>query len=474
MMEANAMRALAFIFSVCAFACSKEEQVYQLSNKVVMTQPEQVWVGRAYHSQFDALSDVKCVQGEFRRVDSSGKLKIKLADDFNIEELGHLIGGQISLAASTSFLYGGLNGLASKAVASNEYVANRYISLSLEGPTVYIRPTSYRLSSFAQKLLSKEFEDLRRQCGDQFVSSIKLGAYLNVSIHAEFLDSKDRQTYGGGVVLQAGLPSIGLGFSAGGGAVRITEKVRQSVVIRINVEQKGGNPEELVRHLPSTISVCNLDDLEPCHLFLETLLAYAQNEFKTQFKNNSDYIVTSFEKENYADSSLAYFLPDNFSEERLKFRGLVRKIRSEINQSLQYLTRAKRVLSSYMTAIGEDRLNEVRSTKKLLSENISALRATLQMCTEDDSYSLCYDYYNDTLSTLNSYQANSLDVSFYDPFMDNKCDLMRFQAIEYGLITASESRSYQRLGWVPVIDWNDDQPIITMWTDCFSVVNEGI
>lgn len=452
-------------------SCAQQNSVYGLRGSPKVVKLDELWLGKAYHSAYGALADVRCVTGVTRHVESGENLIVKLGEDLELKELAFALGGDISFAASNAFLYGGIKGLASKANASSEFVANRYISLSLDGPSVYLSPLSYELTPYALRKFTQNEKSLKSFCGDQFVSAIKLGASLNVSIEAEFLKAEDRKLYGAEVIVKAGLPAINLGFSAGGGGSKVTEKLSQSVIIKITVNQVGGDPGKLMNVLPSSMTVCHLDQIDPCHEFLNAILEYAQGSFKEQFHTPEDYAVISFKKERYVDSLLnSYFEADDRISMR-NLRMLMDKMRIDLAQISQFIKRSHELLTVFRSFWSDQKVTNLQQIQNDLEQNALEIEKTIRKCIQGETYSGCAGDYKRMQDLLVHVEHQELDPGYLTKEYTQQCDFLVAQAVELGLINASHAVMYDELGWAPVIDWsNKGEPKLLYWSDCLTVI----
>lgn len=156
-------------------------------------------------------------------------------------------------------------------------------SYQVRGKSVIMQHVA--LSSEGQAMVGRPETDVRKTCGDEYVSQVDLGAQLFVLVNFEFANREAKSSF----EAQINVDLVDL-FSLSGAASTSLDNFKDTITIKMSALQIGGNPARLATILQSDgsegipIINCSIAERDQCLETMQRIVEYASSE------DNGDFI----------------------------------------------------------------------------------------------------------------------------------------------------------------------------------------
>jgi hypothetical protein len=262
-------------------------------------------------------------------------------------------------------------------------------------------------------------ENIKAQCGDNFVNGVDLGAELFVTLKFEFANKDVKTDFDANIKLDF----VSL-FEVEGAAKVAFDKYKDNVSVKLLATQIGGKPSQLTSILgkPEGGSLhlieCSLQNRQACEQSLEAILRYARDNFSKQIDNLS-YDPTKpdgaaflkYNVESYYSAGLTALYPNPAEVVKLEVAEARDRLLGVYLRQSRDRARAEAVLGMRLS---DDELRVVTRIRDDLSYNVMQLVNAAQVCYEKPGN--CVATEADTTAKLRSYNPKDLNkvMIFYD------------------------------------------------------------
>ncbi|WP_186645817.1 hypothetical protein [Fluviispira vulneris] len=356
---------------------------YDFDDSIVTRDPI---LGQGYNSNTEEYLS-QCVSDTESEIIYTGQPSstVHQRTNMSFEELNSVINGRAdgtttfsSFSANGSFEYSSKAQRTKNSVTFTNIINYENNHITILKP--YLNKDAYSLINKTTKSVNHISDDV---CGNQFVSSLSLGAKLLITVKISLSDSLEAQKISGD--LDVTVPAFG---SIAGYITALDEKTAKDKSISIFIKQIGGDVSQLAAAIPLDALKCSLEDKnsrESCIRTLKELSNYGTNTFTpslTKFINDKNNLnglaVVDVDHSSYNRSPLIYIDDENKSDSIILTNNIpdyvkpfIEQARSELSQWYNFeqniYIRAKDILS---TRANEYQRNQLLEIQKSASENM--------------------------------------------------------------------------------------------------------
>lgn len=421
-------------------------------------------LGQAFDSERQKFYFINCVESKNSVSIPYGnqEAEYKLDTNPSYSQVLDRLSGNISAEIKYPIIRAEANAHYAREMSASEF-SNSYVFSYIIKPKMEVLLSNHiDYSAQAQKLFSTRSRDIRKYCGDEFVSAVKYGGSLVLNLHIEYRNRQDKLNIGGKLNVKVGFIDVS------GELSKLDEDVKKSVKITVQAIQRGGNSLELAATIPENIIQCTLEAPQPCFNAFTSVVRYAQENFKKQFVKLSDYNITSFITTRYEDAGLTKLETTPLD---YLFMERIKKTRAHLTeaytQAMNDFDRASSVLRNYYEWLDDSTSKQVREIEKLSSSNAHLYFEVIQFCYEHPNND-CLEQYEKIKNEIHIYQRDTLEVqNNIESIRDRQCEKLRQKALHYKLITKRQYDAHSEANIVPVFrNPNDYTQGIIAWIYC--------
>ena len=245
--------------------------------------------GTGYSSDTDSIALANCYQPLSTTKDGqtskfswdSGVSTSQLSSEIGMS--ADLSAGFGKFSANDTFKY--LNSIKEDSLS---YTVNYYNMISSDVITTYLYAPSKILNADGQIMYDDGNNPMfRLYCGDKLITSYNEGALLVLSLKINFADKTQKEQFSN--TLGAKIGGI---LSASTSISKLMSQYNMHGTISIHGFQLGGHPEQLSSALSQSIASCDINNVSACQKTIEGLIAYANNNFPSQFVKDGSIWVS--------------------------------------------------------------------------------------------------------------------------------------------------------------------------------------
>ncbi|SMF34844.1 leucine-rich repeat domain-containing protein [Pseudobacteriovorax antillogorgiicola] len=273
--------------------------------------------------------------------------------------------------------------------SSTDLSDSMIFSYQVKGKSVIMQRV--RLSQEGLAVKGRSEADVRKTCGDEYVSEVQLGAQLFVLVNFEFANREAKSSF----EAQIDVNLVDL-FSLSGAASTSLDKFKDSISISMSALQIGGNPSRLATILQSNgssgipIVNCSITNKEQCLAAMQKIVKYASGEGRGDFIDqiqNLSYNPTDpngaafigYKSKSYYESALY----DLYPVEGAVIQRAVADNRASLVTMYEDQAKAnKRANALLRMRLSQQERNDIRNIASLTKANLRGITDTAKICYE--------------------------------------------------------------------------------------------
>ncbi len=277
------MPLLSLVLAATTLSCAdssndkEKSEVKSVIDGNVALKPTGLGVG--FDSDTQTLKST-CVTGSQTFV-GGGTAKIRYEQDISYDQVIDSISGGANIGAKINiFNVTGAADFASKE-SSDEFSSTIALISTATIKSNALNDESLKLTALgaSQVVDGAVSPNVRKVCGDEFVSQIDYAAKLFINAKIRFASAQDKLEFKG----SANVSLAGIG-ELGGQIAKLSDKIKKNSSVTITAEQTGGRVQDLGKILDESVITCNLSEFETkCLPILQAFVKYAKEDFRTGF-----------------------------------------------------------------------------------------------------------------------------------------------------------------------------------------------
>jgi ankyrin repeat protein len=264
-------------------------------------------LGSAYNSYNHNAIAAKCVVANTVAVGQAvGDLKYTNQADF--EKIARSFSGSLEAKIEVPFVKAGPSITYAQENAATDQRMNWFFEFHATPKSLSLDLDTLKLSEFGQNMLNDQ-PRLPHICGNEFIYQIDLGAKLIATMSIEFASKDDKKEFEARASLDVdwALKSV----KTSGAIKPMQQRMGSRTIIKIEVHQTGGKPENLAGVISQKAVNCTLSNMEACFETFGKVLEYAQGNFRDQLQDENGFNVVRYHTMPYANSVAYKLLPKN-------------------------------------------------------------------------------------------------------------------------------------------------------------------